>query len=69
MAEFPPPPFFFHPLLHPQIYCRPTYEWADIKLQDLTKGPWSPRNVIARFGVTLTYSCLMTLVSCAIPFL
>ncbi|MEW5315984.1 MAG: hypothetical protein WDW38_007378 [Sanguina aurantia] len=51
-----------------QIYCRPTYEWASLKFEDPTQGPWSRHNIISRFGVTFTYSCLMTLVSCAVPF-
>ena len=51
-----------------QIYCRPTYEWADNLFMDFKKGPFALRNVLARLFITTIYSMLMTLVSCAIPF-
>ena len=51
-----------------QIYCRPTYEWADNLFMDFKQGPWAIRNVIARLFITTIYSIFMTLISCAIPF-
>jgi hypothetical protein len=51
-----------------QIYCRPTYEWAENVFMDFKQGPWSMRNVICRLLITTTYSIFMTLISCAIPF-
>jgi hypothetical protein len=50
------------------VYSRPTYEWAEIKLQHPHESKFSPHNVITRFVCTSVYIVAVTLVCSAIPF-
>lgn len=51
-----------------QIYCRPTYEFFELKLCNVHQSRFSKRNLTARFSITLVYNVLMTFLAALIPF-
>ena len=63
----PPPPLLLL-LGQTQVYCRPTYEWAEVRLMRADQDKLSNHNKLARALITTTYIVLMTVICCAIPF-
>ena len=55
-------------LMRVQIYCRPTYEFVEVRLMDRNQRPMSLRNCMTRLLITTVYIVLVTLISCMIPF-
>ena len=51
-----------------QVYCRPTYEYFEMKLCDIHQSRLSMRNLSARFCITLVYNVLLTLLAALLPF-
>lgn len=51
-----------------QIYCRPTYEAVELVTMDTKQGPMAPRNIVTRLFITTSYTALLTLIACAMPF-
>jgi hypothetical protein len=51
-----------------QVYCRPTYEWAEKKVMRHDQSAFSTHNKLARFGITSVYIVAMTTLCCAVPF-
>lgn len=51
-----------------QIYCRPTYEFVEVRFMDITQSAMSRRNVIVRFILTLIYIVIITTLCCMLPF-
>lgn len=51
-----------------QIYCRPTYEFVEVRFMDMNKPPMALRNVISRLIITTIYISLVTLIAAMIPF-
>lgn len=51
-----------------QIYCRPTYEYVEVRLMDLNQKPMALRNCATRLLITTCYIVLVTLIACMLPF-
>jgi len=51
-----------------QIYCRPTYEFVEVRFMDINQSAMSRRNVIVRFILTLIYIVIITTLCCMLPF-
>lgn len=51
-----------------QIYCRPTYEFVEVRFMDVNQRPVSVRNCLVRLVITTIYIVLVTLIACMIPF-
>ena len=54
--------------VRPQIYCRPTYEFVEVRFMDIKQSAMSRRNVIVRFILTLIYIVIITTLCCMLPF-
>lgn len=51
-----------------QVYCRPTYEYFEMKFCDVRQSRLSKRNLFARFCITLVYNVIITFLAALIPF-
>lgn len=51
-----------------QVYCRPTYEFFEMKFCDVHQSRFSRRNVTARLVITAVYNILITFLAALIPF-
>jgi len=51
-----------------QVYCRPTYEYFEMKFCDVRRSRFSKRNLFARFCITLVYNVIITFLAALIPF-
>ena len=51
-----------------QIYCRPTYEFFEMKFCNTDQSRFSRRNLTARLCITLVYNVFMTFLAALIPF-
>ena len=51
-----------------QVYCRPTYEYFEMKLCDTKRSRLSPYNLLARLCITLVYNVIIIFLAALIPF-
>lgn len=51
-----------------QIYCRPTYEFLEVKFMNQQKKPMALRNMITRLIITTIYIVVVTLICAAFPY-
>ncbi|KAL3148674.1 hypothetical protein ABBQ38_014090 [Trebouxia sp. C0009 RCD-2024] len=51
-----------------QIYCRPTYEFFEMKFCNTDQSRFSKRNLTVRLCITLVYNVFMTFLAALIPF-
>ena len=51
-----------------QVYCRPTYEFFEMKFCDVHQSRFSKRNVTARLIITAVYNIIIIFLAALIPF-
>lgn len=57
-----------HRVMLLQIYCRPTYEFFEMKFCNVHQSRFSKRNLTVRFTMTLVYNVVITFLAALIPF-
>lgn len=53
---------------HVQVYCRPTYEYFEMRFCDVHQSRKSIRNLTARLIITLIYNVIITFLAALLPF-